>query len=441
MTQPIQFIQTNTIENTDEKLILIISQDIDFVMNLKDSFDQYKISILIATTASKGIEYFHTTNPDLVIIEVSLPDTNGFDVLQEINDLARSRVIPIAITSTEQSRENRIRSYELGATDFIQKPLDQEVFIPLILNRVSFKASIMTKILADELTGAFNRKQFHTTATSLYNRYRTSNESFSIALVDFDLFKAFNLEHGYQKGNDVLVYFVQLAQQILHTKMDVFRFGSDDFVLLFRHKTAVEAAKILLEIADTMKNQWDITFSVGITAWSPATNNNSTLLQQADQALKRAKKIGGDAIFVYEEETFAQPLKSSLKIHIIDDDAIVRAMLERQFLAWTSDTFHINVFSYNDGFEFTESDWFSPNEYHVLLVDGVMPKMDGLEVLHLVKKNFHSERVLVAMLTDRKNDQDILHALNSGADDYMLKPFHPQEVFVRIQRLVNRLFL
>jgi DNA-binding response OmpR family regulator len=69
-----------------------------------------------------------------------------------------------------------------------------------------------------------------------------------------------------------------------------------------------------------------------------------------------------------------------------------------------------------------------------------MPKMDGLEVLHIVKKNVESQRVLVAMLTARKNEQDILHALNSGADDYMLKPFHPQEVLVRIQRLVNRLF-
>jgi DNA-binding response OmpR family regulator len=70
-----------------------------------------------------------------------------------------------------------------------------------------------------------------------------------------------------------------------------------------------------------------------------------------------------------------------------------------------------------------------------------MPKMDGLEVLHIVKKNVESQRVLVAMLTARKNEQDILHALNSGADDYMLKPFHPQEVLVRIQRLVNRLFI
>lgn len=425
----------------DEVLILLIDPNIDFVMDMKDSFDRHSISVLIATTASKGIEYFHTVNPDLVLIEANLPDKSGFDVLLEIKDISRDRSIPTAIISSNQLKENRIRAYELGAIDFISKPIDLDIFIPFILNRVAFRKSITNKLLVDELTGAYNRKQFYITKSSLYNRYEISNESFSIVLIDFDLFKDFNNLYGHQKGNEVLQFFVHIAQQTLRSKTDVFRFGSDEFVLLIRHKPALVAANIVEDIAEQMRELWNITFSAGISEWFPSTHIDGTLLKQADRALQQAKKAGRNSIHVYDENSFASSLASRLMIHIVDDDAMVRALLERQFSAWQSDTFDISVHCYNDGFEFTESNWYTPQDYHVVMLDGVMPKMDGLEVLHIVKKKVQSERVLIAMLTDRKNNQDILHALNSGADDYMLKPFHPQEVLARIQRLVNRLFL
>ena len=424
----------------DEVLILLIDPNIDFATDMKESFDRHSISILIATTAAKGIEYFHTVNPDLVLIEANLPDKSGFDVLIEIEASARKQAIPTAIISSDNLKENRIRAYELGAIDFISKPIDLDIFIPFLLNRVSFRKSIANKLLVDELTGAYNRKQFYITKSSLYNRYKISDESFSAALIDFDLFKEFNKQNGHQKGNEILCSFVQIAQQTLRTKMDVFRIGSDEFVLLIRHKAAQEAASIVEDLAVQMQKKWNITFSAGITEWSPSIHLSGTLLQQADQALQEAKKAGRNSIRVYDEHSVALPQASRLMIHIVDDDAMVRALLERQFSAWTTDAFEVSVKSYNNGFEFTESGWYTPQDFHVVMLDGIMPKMDGLEVLHIVKKKVQSERVLVAMLTDRKNNQDILHALNSGADDYMLKPFHPQEVLARIQRLANRLF-
>lgn len=424
----------------DEVLILLIDPNIDFIMDMKESFDSHAISILIATTAAKGIEYFHTVNPDLVLIEANLPDKSGFDVLIEIEDTARKRAIPTAIISSDHLKENRIRTYELGAIDFISKPIDLDIFIPFLLNRVSFRKSIENKLLVDELTGAYNRKQFGITKSSLTNRYKVSNEMFSVALIDFDLFKEFNKLNGHQKGNEILCSFVEISQQTLRTKMDVFRIGSDEFVLLIRHKSAQEAEGIVEDIAAQMKDLWNVTFSAGITEWSASTHIDGALLQQADHALQEAKKAGRNVLRVYDEHSVAFPRANRLKIHIVDDDAMVRALLERQFSAWDTDAFDVSITSYKDGFEFTESDWYTPQDFHVIMLDGVMPKMDGLEVLHIVKKNVQSERVLIAMLTDRKNNQDILHALNSGADDYMLKPFHPQEVLARVQRLANRLF-
>ncbi len=441
MNLKMPFIETSHVKHQDEKLILVIDSNMGFVMELKELFDENHISILIATTAAKGLEYFHTANPDFVIIEANLPEMSGFELLHEINEIARSRFIPLAITSSNSSREYYSRAYELGAIDFIKKPIDVDIFVPYVYNRVAYKEAMIDKIFADRLTGAYNRQQFDVMIDALIMRHHSVTELFSIARIDFDLFNEYRELNGPQKSADVLIDFVKIAQKFLQSKMDVFRFSNDEFVLLFRHKTAHDVRSSIQDIAELMRIQWGITFCAGITEWDASTEDPESFLEQANYTLQQAKKSGTDNYLVYSEDLYHTPLVRRLMIHIIDDDDIVRAMLERQFSSWKSDSFDIHIVSYSQGYDFIESNWYTPHDFHVLLLDGVMPKMDGLEVLHNIKRLIHTERVLITMLTARKHDQDILHALNSGADDYMTKPFHPQEVLVRIQRLVNRLFL
>ncbi|MBU0904421.1 MAG: response regulator [Planococcaceae bacterium] len=424
-----------------EKLILLIDQDMDFALKIKDLFHNFPYSILIATTAAKGLELFQMTNPDFIMIDPALPDKSGFILLEEISDTSRTRMIPISVVSNENSNDYISRSYQLGALDFIHKSINLETFIPFIENRCSIKSSLSSKVLIDDLTGAYTRKHFYMTVSTLSTQYRISNESFAIGLIDLDSFKEFNTQNGSQKGDEALTTFVEISKMITEVSPEVFRFNSDDFVVLFRHKSTEETKELIEQIADAMHSQFSITFSAGVTSWDSTTDGHKELLQLADYALQRAKKSGGNQIQIFDPVSFSKPISKNLTVHIIDDDEIVRAMLERQFSTWQSDLFNIHICNYENGFVFTESNWYNPQDYHVLLLDGVMPKMDGLEVLHKVKNNVHSQRVLVTMLTARKNEQDILHALNSGADDYMLKPFHPQEVLVRIQRLVNRLFI
>lgn len=76
----------------------------------------------------------------------------------------------------------------------------------------------------------------------------------------------------------------------------------------------------------------------------------------------------------------------------------------------------------------------------MILLDGVMPKMDGLEVLNHVRSYYPHENIVISMLTSRNNESDIVHALKSGADDYIIKPFYAQEIVARVQRLTMRMF-
>ena len=75
-----------------------------------------------------------------------------------------------------------------------------------------------------------------------------------------------------------------------------------------------------------------------------------------------------------------------------------------------------------------------------MVLDIIMPKMDGLEVLSHVRSQYPHDNIVVSMLTSRNNESDIVLALKSGADDYIVKPFYAQEVVARVQRLTKRMF-
>ncbi|MNE91397.1 Transcriptional activator protein CopR [compost metagenome] len=67
-----------------------------------------------------------------------------------------------------------------------------------------------------------------------------------------------------------------------------------------------------------------------------------------------------------------------------------------------------------------------------------MPELDGLEVLKQLRSRYPEVNILVIMLTGRNNQQDIIHALQLGADDYVVKPFHLPELLTRVERLAHR---
>ena len=112
----------------------------------------------------------------------------------------------------------------------------------------------------------------------------------------------------------------------------------------------------------------------------------------------------------------------------------------KHFSNWKADDFDIHIEEFADGLALVESDWYRAEESYMILLDGVMPKMDGLEVLSHIRTQYPHDNIVISMLTSRTNESDIILALKSGADDYIVKPFYAQEVVARVQRLTKRMF-
>jgi DNA-binding response OmpR family regulator len=137
-------------------------------------------------------------------------------------------------------------------------------------------------------------------------------------------------------------------------------------------------------------------------------------------------------------ETIRQQNKKKLFISIIDNDAMIQTMLVRILNMMNIDQFEIDIQGYEDGIQFFESKRLDDAGEHFLILDGIMPVMDGIEILQKVKSDL-SKKVYVLMLSGRKSPTEIDKALKLGADDYVTKPFSIKELQTRVQQIIQRM--
>ncbi|MNP18650.1 Transcriptional regulatory protein WalR [compost metagenome] len=132
--------------------------------------------------------------------------------------------------------------------------------------------------------------------------------------------------------------------------------------------------------------------------------------------------------------------EQKLNVLIVDDDRLIREIVVSQMKQWQPNrNIVVTVKGYEDGSQFIQSDWYSEHEKYIVLLDGIMPEMDGVEVLKEIRHKYPERNIVVAMLTSRVNQTDIIHALQLGADDYIIKPFQIPELISRVERLVDKI--
>lgn len=426
-----------------ETFILIIDDDLEFVSYLKELLEKFGAQVIISLNGKRGIEQFYSMRPSIVIIDHKLPDMTGFEVLDQIAETARQKNTTLAISSEHATKDFKIESYRRGAMDFIEKPFDMDLFFPYLFNRQQRQRAISSSMITDSLTGVGNRRYFDETINNLAKNADQLDGSFSLVMVDLDHFKQVNDLFGHPAGDEVLRKFGEIIKEEKREGDYVFRYGGEEFALLFANIPAEETVNAVERIRSRFnamsfasgEETFQVTFSAGSATYE---GNTGELVSAADQALYQAKREGRNKTVVYDQCKLA--VKRKLMVIIVDDDSFIRQILQQTLLELKSSDIEIMVKTYSDGPAFLEDDWYSPDDYFIVLLDGVMPKMDGLEVLSRLKSDHAKTNVTVSMMTARKSANDIKAALWLGADDYIIKPFQPAEVLGRIDKLATRLF-
>lgn len=427
--------------------ILLIDDDVELVAYLKESLEKQNYYVSIALSAERGLKIFYETKPDLILLDILLPDISGIEVLNQIIGKAKKERIPIMIISGEYSKATQLHAYRLGVMDFLSKPVDIDLFLALIKNRFELKREWQESIIVDELTGAFNRKHFNQVMKQLICDFKRTERVFSLALIDLDYFKKINDTYGHLIGDEVLQSLSELVKGSIRMEDTFCRFGGEEFAVFLPNTDASSALTVINRIQEQFaateffaKNEvFHVTFSSGISEVTEAENIADKIVEEADQALYASKDAGRNQTTLYTDHLSSTKKHSVLNVIVVDDDALIRKIVTHQIDTWEpEDIAEVNISSYANGLDFLQSDWYSIDDKYIILLDGVMPDLDGVEVLERIRKTYPEVNILVIMLTGRNNQADIVHALQMGADDYVVKPVHMPELLSRMERLAHR---
>ncbi|WP_415812929.1 diguanylate cyclase [Mesobacillus thioparans] len=427
-------------------LVQMICEDVSMLILLKEAMEENGWMVMASSDPEKALSLYYDLQPDCLVIDIDFTEADGFQILEKIQQHNHKQFVPKVILSNENNRHTRIRAYEMGADDFIGKPIDIEEFSVRIKRQLERKHIFDQSVLIDELTKVYNRRFLFDTLERYLKDLERTNSVFSIALLDLDYFKNINDSYGHLIGDKVLEAFADFLKAKLRGSDIVFRYGGEEFVILLPRTNSQEAIDVIDRVLQEFKTiqfheqgkTFNVSFSAGVfMVDNPALGSQDTL-KMADHALYEAKEKGRSR--VHGANVSEQSANNILHVSVIDDDAIIRTLLVRVLQTIDTEKIELDIKAFENGEKFFESERLTDKGKHFLILDGVMPVMDGIEVLDKVKNTAQSRGVHVLMLTGRKSEYDIARALKLGADDYVTKPFSITELQARIQRLIKRMF-
>lgn len=264
--------------------------------------------LFMANSGQQALKICMSQHPDLVVLDLVMPDMNGFEVLQALKSNPATTDIPIIFVTGHEEADIETRCLQAGAVDFITKPFNPSVVRARVKTHLTLKfQSDFLRDLAfmDGLTGVSNRRYFDDRFAIEVSRAQRQLSPLSVILLDVDFFKRYNDNYGHQAGDDCLRQIATALKATLKRPTDlVARYGGEEFVCLLADTDFDEAMTMGQRLLDAVRSkaiphQYSdvdhiVTISVGVATRtpSPAATRPSLLLGAADAQLYRAKRTG-----------------------------------------------------------------------------------------------------------------------------------------------------
>lgn len=432
----------------EQPLILVLDDDVTLLRYLKDELERRHYFVVATVSPDQAIRYFHDLAPDCFILDLLIPEKNGFEVMETLQGCFRLKFVPTTVISIDRAKETRLKAFRFGADDFLEKPIDMDDLLARLERQLRRKRHLDRLLFVDELTGAYNRKYLSDAYRRVCLEKSRSSSNFSLAVIDLDHFKKVNDRFGHLVGDRVLAGFSEFVRSNIRSFDSLIRFGGEEFVLLLPHTAESEAVKLVDRLRDGFakldfglrKELAGMTFSAGVAEIADADPELfDRWLEAADFALYQAKERGRNRTEVWSADAFASWDNRKLNIAVVDDDAIIRSLLIEFLKESLGKEVQIDAKEFRDGNAFLEDPRHADKLPYLVVLDGMMPGMDGLEVLKRIRSRPESDQYSVIMLTGRSGEEDVARALRLGADDYLTKPFRMKELETRIRRLIDRI--
>ncbi len=276
---------------------------------------------------------------DLILLDIMMPGIDGFEVCERIiEDREIQPKIPIIFVTALAKTESIVKGLELGAVDYITKPIISEVLKARV--RTHLELSRQRKLLEDQvvydgLTKLLNRRGFIDSLRDRINFHKRNKLSVALLFIDLDRFKNVNDSLGHDAGDELLKEVSKIITHLVRETDIVGRFGGDEFVIgLLNISNPEDAAKISDKIISEVSKPFHlkgtevfIGASIGITFFPNDTELLTNLIKNGDNAMYQAKQAGKNCYAFYEKD-----MELKAKRRLLLDSKLHNAIKNNEFL-------------------------------------------------------------------------------------------------------------
>lgn len=249
------------------------------------------------------MEPLQAFKPDLILMDVYMPQCSGLELAMVIRQQERFVSIPIVFLSAESDMEKQLEAMSLGGDDFLTKPIQPEHLVSSVTTRVQRARVLRALMVRDGLTGLFNHTSIKEQLNIQLARVKRLGGKLAFAMLDIDHFKSVNDSYGHPTGDRVIHSLSRLLQQRLRTSDVIGRYGGEEFAVIFNDTDGTTAVKVLDDIRHDFslinhfheKGEFSVTVSAGVADF-PAIDDPAALNEAADKALYEAKHGGRNRV-------------------------------------------------------------------------------------------------------------------------------------------------
>jgi diguanylate cyclase (GGDEF)-like protein len=350
-----------TISVSGQEISILVVDDIaDNLQILANTLSKQGYQVRCARNGSTALRGASTILPDLILLDIKMPDIDGYQVCQQLKANKQTCDIPVIFLSALDDVLDKVKAFEVGGVDYISKPIQVKEVLVRVKNQIAlqlakaeitelnqdlerrvYQRTIKLKTVVQKLRQEINERQrvqqqlihdaLHDSLTGLPNRAllierieftiahakRNPDYKYGLLFIDLDRFKVINDSLGHLIGDQLLIAVSNLLQECVRENDLVARLGGDEFVILLDGIKNVQDATLIGErIQQKMRSPFELqnqniftSASIGIVFSSIEYNNSADLMRDADIAMYRAKDKGKARYTIFDQTMYDETLK------------------------------------------------------------------------------------------------------------------------------------
>ncbi|NKW88988.1 diguanylate cyclase [Alteromonadaceae bacterium A_SAG4] len=291
-----------------EECNVLIVDDEQMSRMLLESILESVFTCFTAESGEEAIAYCKANLPDLVLLDMNMPDINGLDVCTALKASPETNHIPVIFVTSTLDIDSENACWEVGASDFVMKPVNASTLTHRIKTHLQNK--LRTEFLEmmtfhDQLTGLYNRMYLTNEIPLLIKQVARDKSTVGAIMIDIDYFKLFNDTYGHLEGDICLQKVAQIVSDTVKRPKDaVIRFGGEEFLVILPYieyqGTKLVANQLVEAVADAkishgkgIENR--VSISAGFAVWKACDvveEDVAALIEEADISLFEAKELG-----------------------------------------------------------------------------------------------------------------------------------------------------